>query len=84
MVIHFKLILQLLYINVLIHSNMSFLGGSDGQKSACNTGDLNLIFRLGRSLGGGNGYSLQYSCLENSMDRGTWQATAHGVAKSWT
>ena len=84
MVIHFKLILQVLYINVLIHSNMSFPGGSDGQKSACSAGDLSLIFRLGRSLGEGNGYPLQYSCLENSMDRGSWQATAHRVAKSWT
>ena len=63
---------------------MSFPGGSDGQKSACSAGDLSLIFRLGRSLGEGNGYPLQYSCLENSMDRGSWQATAHGVAKSWT
>ena len=38
----------------------------------------------GRSLGEGNGYSLEYSCLENSRDRGTWQATVHGVSKSWT
>ena len=36
------------------------------------------------SPGEGNGYPLQYSCLENSMDRGAWQATVHGVAKSWT
>ena len=39
---------------------------------------------LGRSPGGGQGNPLQYSCLENSMDRGAWQATVHGVAKSWT
>ena len=38
----------------------------------------------GRAPGGGNGYPLQYSCLENSMDRRTWWATDHGVAKSWT
>ena len=39
---------------------------------------------LGRSSGEGNGYLLQYSCLENSMDRGAWQATVHGVTESWT
>ena len=43
-----------------------------------------LIPGLRKSPGEGNGNSLQYSCLENSMDRGAWQATAHGVAKSWT
>ena len=42
------------------------------------------IPRLGRSLGGGNGNPLQYSCLENRMDRGAWLATVHGAAKSWT
>ena len=45
-------------------------------------GDLGLIPGLERSSGEGNGYSLQYSCLENSVDGGTWQATVHGVAKS--
>ena len=43
-----------------------------------------MISGLGRSPGGRNGNSLQYSCLENPMDRGAWQATVHGVAKSWT
>ena len=43
-----------------------------------------MIPELGSSLGEGNDYSLQYSCLENSMDRGPWWATVHGVAKSWT
>ena len=52
-----------------------FSGGSDGKESACSAGDLNLIPGLGRSLGGGNGYPLQYSCLENPMDRGGWWAT---------
>ena len=47
-------------------------------------GDLELIPGSGRSPGEGNGSPLQYSCLENSMDRGAWQATVHGVAKSWT
>ena len=46
--------------------------------------DMGSIPRLGRSPGGGNGNPLQYSCLENSMDRGTWWATVHGVTKSWT
>ena len=63
---------------------MSFPGGSGGKESACNAGDLGLIPGPGRSPGGGNGYPLQYSCLENSMDRGTWQAAVHRVAKSWT
>ena len=53
---------------------LSFPGGSDGKESAYNTGDLGVIPGLGRSPGEGNGYSLQYSCLENSMDRGAWQA----------
>ena len=48
-----------------------FTGGSDGKESACNVGDLGSISGLGRSPGEGNGYPLQYSCLENSMDRGT-------------
>ena len=63
---------------------MGFLGGSDGKQSACNVGDPGLIPRLGRFPGEGNGSPLQYSCLENSMDRGAWQATIHGAAKSWT
>ena len=61
-----------------------FPGGSDSQESACNVGDLGLIPGLRRSPGEGNGYPLQYSCLENPMDRGTWKATVHGVAKSQT
>jgi len=46
--------------------------------------DAGLIPGSGRSPGEGNGYPLQYSCLENSMDIGAWQVTVHGVAKSWT
>ena len=46
--------------------------------------DLSLIPGLGRSPGGGHGNPLQYSCLENPMDRGTWQAIVHSVAKSRT
>ena len=58
--------------------------GSDGKESSCNVGELGLIPGLGRSPGEGNGYSLQYSCLENSVDRGAGQATVYGVPKSRT
>ena len=61
-----------------------FGGASDGKESACNTGGLGSIPGWGRSPGEGNGYPLHYSCLENSMDRGVWWATVHGVTKSWT
>ena len=57
------------------------LGGSESKEPACNAGDLGLIPGLGRFPGEGNDNPLQYSCLQNSMDRGTWQATVHGVAK---
>ena len=63
---------------------MGFSGGSDGKESTCDAGDLGLIPGLGRSSGEGNSYPLQYSGLENSMDRGAWQATVHGVTKRWT
>ena len=58
----------------------SIPGGSDGKESACNVGDLGSIPGLGRSPGEGNSYPLQYSGLENSMDRGAWQAIVQGVA----
>ena len=61
-----------------------FSGDSDGKESAYNTGHLGLIPRSGRSPGGGNGYPLHYSCLENPVDRGAWLATVHGVTKSRT
>ena len=63
---------------------LGFLRGSDGKESVCNAGDLGLIPGSRRSPGEGNDYPLQYSCLKNSMDRGAWGATVHGVAKSWT
>ena len=63
---------------------MGFPGGSDGKESACNAEDAGLIPGLGRSPGEGNGNSLQYSCLENPMDRGAWRAAAHVVMKSGT
>ena len=59
-------------------------GGSDSKASVYNAGDLGSIPRSGRSPGEGNGNPLQYNCLENPMDRGAWQATIHGVAKSRT
>ena len=60
-------------------TNKGFPGGSDGQDFACNAGDPGLISESERSPGERNGYPLQYSCLENSMDRGAWQAIDHGV-----
>ena len=61
---------------------MGFPDGSDGKESACNVGDPGSISGLGRSLEKGHGNPLQYSCLENLMVRGPWQATVHRVAKS--
>ena len=61
--------------------NEGFPGGSNGKESDCNAGDPGLIPGLGRSPGEANGYPLQYSCLENSMHRGAWHATVHGVTK---
>ena len=60
-------------------SYMGFPGGSARKESSCNVGDLDSIPGLGRSPRGGNGYPLQYSGLENSMD-----CVVHGVTKSWT
>ena len=59
-------------------------GVSDSKESACSAGDLGSIPGLGRSPGGGHDNPLQYSCLENLMDRGVWRATVQGVAKSQT
>ena len=63
---------------------MGFPGSSDGKVSACCAGDLGSIPGSGRPPGEEHGNPLQYSCLENSMDRGVWQATVHAVAKSGT
>ena len=68
-------------------SPLGFPGSSVVKNPPANAGgarDLGLIPGLGKSPGEGNGYPLQYSCLENPMDRGEWQATVHGVAKSQT
>ena len=61
-----------------------FPDGTNGKESACSVGGLGLILGSGRSPGEGDGYPPQYSCLENSMDRGAWWATVHRVAKNWT
>ena len=63
-------------------NKLGFPGDSDSKESACNTADLGCIPGSQRQPGGENGSPLQYSCLENSMDRGAWQAPVHGVAKS--
>ena len=63
---------------------LDFPGGSASKESACNAGDLGSIPGSERSTGEGNENPLQYSCLENSMDRGAWWATIHGVPKSRT
>ena len=61
-----------------------FTGGSDGKESASNSGYWGLIPGLGKSSGEGNGNLLQFSCLENPMDRRVWWAAVHGVTQSWT
>ena len=62
---------------------MGFPGGSDGKEPACNAEDPGLILGLERSPREGHDYPLQYSCLENSMDRRVWWATVHGGCKEW-
>ena len=65
-------------------SSLVFTGGSDGKASTYNAGDLGSIPGSGISPGEGNGNPLQYSCLENPMDRGAWWATVHRITKIWT
>ena len=73
-----------IYVCVYVCVYICFPCGSDSKESACNAGDPDLIPGMGRSPGERNDNPLQYSCLENSMGRGVWLATVHGVAKSWT
>ena len=69
---------------VIFINHKGLPGGSDGKESAHSMGDPGSIPGLGRSPGEGNGIPLQNSCLENSVDRGAWWTTVHGIAKSWT
>ena len=76
-----------LSISMTITASLGFLGGSVVKNSPANAGDTRdavSIPRLGKSPGGGNGNLLQYSCLENTKDRGAWWTTVHEVTKSWT
>ena len=67
-----------------LHNRYRYMAdGSDGKQSAYNAGDPGLIHGSGRSPGGGNGYTLKHSCLENFVDIGALRATFHGVGKSW-
>ena len=66
-------------VNVHFNYKFGFPGGLDGKESACNAGDPGSILGLGRCPGEGNGHPIQYSCLENPMDRGAWWAIVHGV-----
>ena len=66
---------------LLVTKRLGFPDSSVGKESSCNAGDLGMIPGLGRSSGEGNGNLLQYSCLENPMDRGAWWATVHGAAR---
>ena len=79
---------MILYIYIYIYTHIYILRGfphsSVRKEPACNVGDTGSIPGLGRSPGEGNGNPLQYSCLENPMDRGAWQAIVHGVAESQT
>ena len=72
-------------LSSLLNQRVGSPNGSAGKESTCNaedTGDSGSVPGSGRSPGEENGNPLQYSCLENSMDRGAWWATVHGVAKS--
>ena len=80
----YVLVLVILCISHTYTCIWGFPGGSDSKACTCSIGDLGLIPGLGRSPEEGNGYSLQYSCLENSVDRGAWWTIVHGVTKSQT
>ena len=82
MVKHFDRQIKIEDMQRYLLRELGFPGGLDDKESACNIEDLALILGLGRPSGEGNGNPLQYFCLENSMDRGAWKTTVHGVAKS--
>ena len=77
---------EYIYINIFTFTSCIYIydspNGSVGKESTCNAGDAGLIPKSGRFPGGWPGNPLQFSCLENPMDRGGWWATVHGVTKS--
>ena len=73
-----------MYMYMYMYMYIGFPKGSEGEESACNAGDLGSIPGSRRSSGEETESPLQYSCLENSMDRGAGRVTAHGVAKNQT
>ena len=75
---------NMLLFSVYVVPSLDFPGGSDSKEPVYNAGDLGSVPGSGRSPGEGNGDPLQYSCLENSVDRGTWRAIVHGITKSQT
>ena len=75
---------QVVMLHLVLSKTEGFPGDSDSNESACNAGNPGLIPELGRSSGERNGNPFQYSCLENSMDRGAWQATVHSITESQT
>ena len=78
------MIWQLYCFSSCVLWTIGFPGNSDSKESACDAGDLGSVPGVGSSPGEGNGNPLQDFCLENSMGRGAWQATVHGVAQSQT
>ena len=76
--------LQFTLLNTVLCWRVDFHGGSDGKESTSNAEEPRSIPRSGKSPGEGNSYPLQYSCLENSMDRGAWWVTVQGFPKSQT
>ena len=84
LLVFFLLLVIFLLLVLVILLVKCFLSGSNGEESACNAGYLGLTPRLGRSPRERNDNPNQYSCLENSMDRGVWWTIVHGVAKSQT
>ena len=73
-----SLILFRKQVEELLYMSLDFPSSSNGKESACSVGDLGSIPGLERTPGEGHGNPLQYSCLDNSMDRGAWQSTVHG------
>ena len=87
-VFFFRFFSRIVYYNIVntvpYAIQWGFPSGSDGKESAFSVGDLGSIHGLGRFPGKWNGYPLQYSCLEKSMDIGAWQTMVHGVTNSYT